>query len=269
MMAVDDRVTLVIEGLPEDDGQVRLAAFMSQIQSLSATLTRLDRETNNGRSASYFRIADLSYSSPIRVVLEPHQLPKQRYAGRLVIDSLVRIAQAIETGERLTDVDADVLDDIRTLVRPVGKTVKNASLIFNDHRFDLTERVGLKIDEALAVDEETDGSVEGMLDQINVHLGANTFHIYPEIGPRKVTCHFPARLYDDAVSAVGCRVEVAGTLRYRVGANFPHQIAVAQIDAVPPEDALPDWEELRGRAPDATGALTSEAFVRELRDAWR
>jgi hypothetical protein len=31
---------------------------------------------------------------------------------------------------------------------------------------------------------------------------------------------------------------------------------------------LPDWEDLRGRAPDATGALSSEAFVRELRDAW-
>ena len=32
---------------------------------------------------------------------------------------------------------------------------------------------------------------------------------------------------------------------------------------------FPDWEDLRGCAPHATGALTSEAFVRELRDAWR
>lgn len=268
-MAADDRVTLIIEGLPEDEGQVRLAAFMSQIQSLSATLTRLDRDTNNGRSASYFRIAELSYSSPIRVVIEPQPLPKRPYAGHLIIESLARVAQAIETGERLTEVDADVLDDIRALTRPVGKTVKNATLIFNDHRFDLTERVGLKIDEALAVDEEADGSVEGMLDQINVHLGANTFHIYPEIGPRKITCHFPTRLYDDAVSSVGRRVEIGGTLRYRAGANFPHQIAVAQIDAVPAEHDLPDWDDLRGRAPDATDALTSEAFIRELRDAWR
>lgn len=28
------------------------------------------------------------------------------------------------------------------------------------------------------------------------------------------------------------------------------------------------WEDVRGRAPDATGQLSSEAFVRELRDAW-
>ena len=30
----------------------------------------------------------------------------------------------------------------------------------------------------------------------------------------------------------------------------------------------PDWDDLRGAAPGATGALTSEDFVRELRDAW-
>ena len=31
LMAQDDRITLVIEGLPEDEGQVRLNAFLSQI----------------------------------------------------------------------------------------------------------------------------------------------------------------------------------------------------------------------------------------------
>lgn len=34
-------------------------------------------------------------------------------------------------------------------------------------------------------------------------------------------------------------------------------------------EVLPDWEDLRGRAPDATGGLSSEAFVREIRDEWR
>ncbi len=268
-MALDDRITLIIEGLPEDDGQVRLAAFMSQLQNLSATISKLDRDANHGRAASYFRIAELSYSSPVRVVIEPKQLPKAPYAGHLVIESLGRIVEALENGHDLTQVDADVLEDIRGLVRPVGKTVKNATLIFNDHRLDLTERVGIKIDEALAIDEECDGSLEGMLDQINVHLGANTFHIYPEVGGRKVTCHFPSRLFDDAVSAVGRRVEVSGTLHYRAGATFPHQISVTSIDAFPPEYELPDWEDLRGRAPNATGGLSSEAFVRELRNEWR
>ena len=118
-------------------------------------------------------------------------------------------------------------------------------------------------------DDECSGSIEGMLEQINLHDGANIFHIYPDVGPRKVTCHFPARLIDDAVAAVGRRVEIFGTLKYRAGASFPHQVSVTDIEAYPPEDELPDWDDIRGRAPDATGDLSSEAFVRELRDGWR
>src|SRR5439155_26432764 len=125
------------------------------------------------------------------------------------------------------------------------KTVKNTTLLFNGRTLDLTPRIASKVEQALAVEDECDGSIEGMLEQINVHLGANTFHIYPAIGPRKVACHFPARLYDDAVSAVGKRVEVFGTLHYRIGASYPHQIAVSGVEAFPPESELPDWEDLR------------------------
>jgi len=268
-MADEDRITLIIEGLPEDEGQVRLGVFMFQLQRLSATITKLDREVNDGKAATYLRIAELSYSSPVRVVLEPQALPKQHYSGGAIIESLVRVTAALENGSDLSGLDADLLEDIRALTRPVGKTVKSAALLFRDRSFDLTQKIASKLDAALAVDEECGGSIEGMLEQINLHHGANVFHIYPAIGPRKVTCHFSTTLFDEAVSAVGRRVEVFGTLHYRIGARFPHQISVTQIEAFPLESDLPDWDDLRGRAPDATGDLSSEAFVRELRDGWR
>jgi hypothetical protein len=268
-MADEDRITLIIEGLPEDEGQVRLGVFMSQLQRLSATITKLDREVNEGKPATYLRIAELSYHSPVRIVLEPQALPKQHYSGGAIIESLVRVTAALENGSDLSSLDADLLEDIRALARPVGKTVKSAALLFRDYNFVLTQKIVSKLDTALAVDEECDGSIEGMLEQINLHHGANVFHIYPAIGPRKVTCHFPTKLFDEAVSAVGRRIEVFGTLHYRIGARFPHQVSVANIEAFPPESDLPDWDDLRGRAPDATGDLSSEAFVRELRDGWR
>jgi hypothetical protein len=270
-MADDDRITLIIEGLPEDDGQVRLGAFMNQLQNLNATITKLDRENNDGKSATYYRIAELSYSSPVRVVLEPQALPKHHYIGPAILDSLVRLTTALEDGSEsdLSKIDSDLLEDIRGLARPVGKSVKSAALVFRDKTFDLTEKVTSKVDVALAVDEECEGAIEGMLEQINLHHGANVFYIYPEIGPRKLTCHFPAKLYDEAVFAVGRRVEVFGTLHYRAGATFPHQVAVKAIEPFPPESELPDWDDLRGRAPNATGGLSSEAFIRELRDGWR
>jgi hypothetical protein len=41
LMALNDRITLIIEGLPEAEGQVRFTAFMSQLQSLGTTLNKL------------------------------------------------------------------------------------------------------------------------------------------------------------------------------------------------------------------------------------
>lgn len=267
-MADDDKITLIIEGLPEDEGQVRLGAFMSQLQNLSATITKLDREANEGKPATQYRIAELSYKSPVRVVIEPHTLPKQPYKGHAIIESLSRVTHALENGDDLSGVDADLLEDIRGLAKPIGKSVANVTLLFNGNRFDITPKVASKVDTALAVDEECEGSIEGMLEQINLHHGANVFNIYPEVGPRKVSCHFPSKLFDEAVSAVGRRVEVFGTLHYRSGATYPHQIAVSHIEPFPPESELPDWDDVRGMAPGATGDLSSEAFVRELRDGW-
>lgn len=268
-MATEDHITLVIEGLPEDDGQVRLAAFLTELQNLNATLGRLDRDANDGKAASYFRIAELSYNSPARVTIDPHPLPGKPPTGLIVIESLNRISAALANGDNLLDLDAELLGDIRNLALPVGTKIRSATLLFNDNRIDLTPQIVSRVDAALAVDEECEGFLQGNLEQINLHLGANTFQIYPEVGPKKVACHFPSRLYDDAVSAVGRKVEVFGTLRYRARTDYPHQIEVTSIEAYPPEPDLPDWDDLRGRAPDATSGLSSEAFVRGLRDDWR
>lgn len=135
-MAQDDRITLVIEGLPEDEGRVRLSAFMAQLQSLSAAITKLDRNASDGRQATYFRIIELSYRSPVKVVLEPHALPNRPYTGHLVTEMLGRIAEIIGRGETPTGFDADVLQDIRALSQPVGKTVKNAALIVDSCQFE-------------------------------------------------------------------------------------------------------------------------------------
>ena len=243
--------------------------FLSQLQSLSAAIMQVDHDVSDGKTATVLRIVELSYRSPIRVVLEPQAIPNRPYVVPAILARLELVTDALANGDDLRGVDADLLGHIRGLTRPIGKTVKSAALVFRDRTLELTETVGTKVDHALAVDEECEGSIEGMLEQINLHGGANIFHIYPDIGPRKVTCKFPTKLHDDAISAVGRRVQISGTLHYRSGASFAHQVAVSQIEVFQPDSELPDWDDLRGRAPNATGALSSEAFVRELRDGWR
>ena len=264
----DGRIELVIEGLPEKDGKVSLGTLMSGIQSLNAILSRLDRDANDGKSGSTFEVVALSYASPYRIAVRPTPLPNSRLTGPLVLAALSDVSAALESSDRLDAYDTDVLEPIRALAKPVGKSVKNVTLLFNGTAVDMTPRIVSRIDQALAIEDECEGYIEGMLEQINLHGGANTFHIYPDVGPKKVACHFPAALSDDAVASVGKRVGVFGTLKYRFGASFPHEISVSSVEPYPPDADLPTWEDLRGRAPDATGPLSSEAFVRELRDAW-
>jgi len=264
----DERIELVMEGLPEQGGKVALSTLVSGIQSLSAVLNRLDRDAGDGKSGSSFEVVAMSYASPYRIAVEPRPIPNALFTGPLVVAALGNVSTALVSKGDLDQFDSDVLEPIRALARPVGKTVKNVSLRIGNTILEMNARIVARIDEALAVEDECEGYIEGMLEQINLHGGANTFHIFPEVGPKKVSCHFPPGLIDDAVAAVGRRVEVTGTLKYRAGALFPHEISVAGVEAYPPDADLADWEDLRGRAPDATGALSSEAFIREQRDAW-
>lgn len=267
-MAKDKRVTLILEGVPEAEGRIRLQTFLTELQNLSAALGKVSRDTAEGKATiPVFNIEELSYNSPARVVISPS--PGNEYVASLVLDRFEAVAEAVTSGANLDKFDAELLHDIRALAKPVGPQLKYATLIINDAEFDLTGEVTRRVDTALEIAEECIGFIEGRLEQINIHEGANTFHIYPDVGPRRVSCHFPNSLLDDAIYAVGRKVEVNGTLKYRHGASFPHAIAVTEIDAFPPDEELPDWEDLRGRAPDATGELSSEAFVRELRNAWR
>ncbi len=267
-MADNEQIELIIEGLPEHEGRVRLTTFMSQLQHLGAALAKLDRGSNDGKAGSVFTIAALSYNSPMRVVLEANHMPSQMFTGHLVIANLKRVSRAVKAGDSLQGFDIDILEEFYALAKPIGKSLRHTTLKFNGEVLDFTPKIYKQLEEALAVDEECEGGIEGKLEQINLHRGVNTFQIYPEVGPNRVVCHFSPKMYDDAVSAVGRRVEVFGMLKYRAGAPFAHQIAVSSIDVHPFEHNIPDWDDLRGRAPDATGSLSSEAFIRELRDAW-
>ena len=126
-MADRDRITLIIEGLPSDDGRVRFNTFVAQLQSLSATIGKLDREANDGKQASYFEIVELSYSSPIRVVIEQRPFPTQKSVGPIVMQTLERVSSALERDEGLSNFDAELLEDFRALAKPVGKLVNSCN----------------------------------------------------------------------------------------------------------------------------------------------
>lgn len=90
--------------------------------------------------------------------------------------------------------------------------------------------------------------------------------IYPIVGASKVTCNFPHELRDLALEAVNHYVLVEGMFKYRHGSAYPYSVSVSHLE-IYSETGTSQLSDLCGIAPNATGGLTSEDFVRQMRDS--
>lgn len=120
----------------------------------------------------------------------------------------------------------------------------------------------------LVPDEIIEESITGMLEMLDIH--AWKFRIYPIVGPKKIDCYFlDDHLQQKVISGINRYVNVEGEFRYKRFTKFPYAAQVKDIEIYPNEDELPTLSDLHGMALNATWDLSSEDFVRRLRnDEW-
>ena len=263
------RIILTVEGMPCDNGQVRLDVFVEELTKLQAVLSRIDKSISGGKRNSYFAIVGLSYENPTIAELEVRTNPSGIDNRTAIYSQFSSLLKDVECDEIPFDVDYGLLEDIKGLASPVGSKLGKASLGINDVNYSLTEHLAKRIDTHLGEQEECFSTVEGMLEKINVHNNANTFTVYPDVGPKNISCSVPKNLIDLAISAIRRKVAISGIAKFRKHSPFPHHINVNHISIFSHENELPTFDDLRGRAPDATGNLSSEAFIREIRNGWQ
>lgn len=116
--------------------------------------------------------------------------------------------------------------------------------------------------------ETEHGVAEGVLEQINIHGDQKYFHIYADSAFKKLKCRFPTDLVDTATSAIGRKISASGILKYRANAFLPFEIIVDDIEIFSADSDLPDFDDLRGKAPNIMGGKASEEFISELRNDW-
>jgi hypothetical protein len=263
------RITLVVEGTEAEQGDVRLDIFLAELQRLQSALNRLDTTAGSGHRNSYFAVVGLSHSSPATVELELRVKKAQRDVRTQVLDHFQRAVRSVESGDIPDDVDYELLEDLRGLAAPVGRELRAVYVKVDNAVIDFTESFASRVDVHLSDSDTCLSTIEGMLEKINVHAGANVFSIYPDIGPRSIRCKFPAELEDTALAAIKRRVAVSGVAHYRKKSAFPHLVEATHIEIYAPDGDLADFEAIRGRAPGATGELSSEDFIRERRNVWQ
>ncbi len=263
------RITLTIEGSSVDHGHVRLSDFLEELEALKEALRQTERSVFNADPQLYYRIVDASHSSPLRMVIEavpPKPGKKARASAKRVISAFTKSVIEIKRRRRPKNLDLPVLEAYRGLGATLGKHVE--ALTISDPRgkvIPIDSVFKENIVDVIGPDQFSVGSITGRLEKLNVH-NTSRFEIYPTVGPHKLICTFDDSQLDVVRRAIKRYVTVTGRLRYKQWANFPHAIDTKHIDIHEMDDELPTLEDMRGIAPRATGDLSSEEFVRRMRD---
>lgn len=261
-------LTIQLKGAVADDEHVRLSDFIEELATIKEILTDLDRQISGSQlPVTDFRIIDLSHSSPSRVVLEA--VPLDDKHGIEVIDKFFSGLQQIREGSAPEEFDSVLLGKFARIGRGLRKHLTEVVFTRDNSSVGIGRTFEAQVISIIGEDEISDGSVTGTLEMINFHGGVNKFNVYPTVGPQKVTCHFPSGLLEQAIKSVNRYINVTGKLKYKKRDKFPYAIDVLEIEIYPNEGELPTIFDLRGIAPNATGGLTSGAFVRRLRNAER
>ena len=268
-MDPSNRVSLVLEGLPSEQGHVRLDDFIRELQIFTGILRKTESDLNpRAERSTYFRVVDLRHSSPATVVVEARPLDPQVDNRAVVLSTFFGALSGVMGEAPLPPTTSEAwLQDLRRLADPVGRSLSTLRIENGKGSVTIDPAFQERVTQLLAPEETFPGAIRGMLEAINLHASANLFRIYPDVGPPKLTCRFSSDLEATAVSALGRFVEARGVLHYKRYAAFPHELRVTGMEVFPDEKDLPTLRSMRGLAPAATGDLSSEAFVRSLRDA--
>lgn len=263
-----NRITLELGGLPTEEGYVQLADFLGALQQFKSALTQAEIVASKGSKSAKLRVVELSVSSPARIGIEIVPVDNTQ---PLIATEITRTVFAASRGQidpTHNDASRILVSAVSGIAAMVGKSLVQARILNGNEQVTLTPELRLDIQRELPKEYFVHGKIRGRLEFLNVHAGANNCRVYPLVGPRRLICRFPAEKRDKIVSGADKQVAVIGTLHYREGSHFPHEIDITDIEILPPDSELPSLSEMRGAAPDATGDLTSEQFVRRLRDAW-
>lgn len=263
------RLELKVAG---EQGQVKLRSFVTMLQNARLVLDDLDSAISSEPHGSLeWYVADLRYSSAVAVVESRPKSPKaDDRLGELVSANFVSGLETLEGTEVLppyfSDVDLGRVRRISNQVRKSGgETFEATHLNGGDHRSAvITEQAGVNVARLLRPRYQTIGSVTGNLELISVH-DTPRFNVYETATKRAVRCKFDVERLDEVTAALGHRVTVAGIV-YRNANGDPIRVEKPEIRVIG-EGELPSARDLIGLVPDMTGDLSSEEYIRKLRDA--
>ena len=261
------RIVLKMEGPAANGNHLELSVFSKKVEQLHNLLNSIIK--SDAHEKVVMSIVGLSHSSPATVECtaylngEPYPAPAQA-----LLDNLTLVNE-----EGASHISHPFLSALEQLAEADDKKIACTEIEIRDiqdiHVFPFDDQFRDKLGKARSAESVETSTIEGKLDEINIHKQPYTFKVYtwsPAVAT--VQCKFSSELLEQVHGALGKWVSVSGQCFARPGAVMPYKIEVQEIEVWPPSEQLPSLQELRGVAPGLTGEKMPEEFIRELRDQW-
>ena len=249
-------------------GSITLTGFLAQIQDHLRLLQEYDVAISHEKRATLeWLITDVSTGSLILDTESRSTLPNKDY-GPEVIDACFTGWERIEhEGSSPPYLSEEGMNLARRIVARIGKEgMTGIAMSAPDRSVTITSRASDNFNQLLPAKDESLGSAEGTLETVSIHRGSR-FMIYHSRTKKAIRCDIPqdSDLLDQAKEALGNRVLVAGLVHTNARGE-PVRVSAETLRVLSDTAALPSIASLGGKYPDLTGDLTTEEYVRSLRD---
>jgi hypothetical protein len=242
MSNADLQIAMSLKGLDQEHGHVRLDDFLSQLAALKNALVCVDREINQ-KPVLYYRVVNMTHSSPVTITLEPMVKPKYHQGknqGKFhhvpamvhhrFFDELAAVRKNNTLPQGLSEQTFDAFND---LMESFGSGFDNGAIYNKTAKVELDVTLRDNLQNLTKPDFQSYGSVEGDLLGINLAHGQK-FYIYPKVGPRSIACHFAKNQLGAAKRNLEQTVRVFGAKQFRLNRGVPFRIEVERIELVSP-----------------------------------
>jgi hypothetical protein len=266
-------ITLRFAGTSPDT-TLRLEELLKQLEAVRKALKETQRILKGPEV--HYRVVGISRSSPYEIRLEADAASSERRQVALLERTFPHAAKEIQEGQRRpANFDGPALHayqemtaNLETTISPmeIETTVDEGGGTAETHVVSVTNQLAKRVGVILGPKSFVLGSLVGRLERLNIHGGQNVFVVYPLTGPAHgISCRFPREMLSHVTEGVDRYVEVVGLLVHNEVDYFPEEVRVKTMTVFPEEKDFPDISALRGIAPDATGGLSTEDFLRGLR----
>ena len=264
------KIAFHIEVPDKSNSHLEMSVFVEKIKQFLSLLNGSLKESNVKEVV--FHVVGLSHSSPAIIECEP--IGKDMKTSVAAFDTVGKNLNCVRT-DNARILSNTVLSPMENLSKFNPAKIARAEIRMNGsgngdgQTYKLDDKFRECLIKARDKEERLISTVDGKLEQINIHNKANKFTIYPTLSTSSsVTCKFPQKLLEEVQNTLGSLVSVSGECVYRPDAILPYKIEVHEMEVLPPSEELPSLGDLFGIAPGMTGGKTSEQFVREIRDQW-